>query len=133
MAMTFQRWKSDVMADAIAYGSGDGLGFDSKSQRNSDRYLAACASVIADKGQDWAIGDPAAFGNEVLSKLAGWLKLLSPLLKIFGFSNPYVAIAAWLLPVVIEWLSRNNAAVACGASEPLNWSKIAEQGYKQTI
>ena len=128
--MTFQKWKADVMADAIAFGGG-GNGFG--DQRKSDRYLAACAAVVASKGQDWASQNPQAFGNEVLSKLAGWLKLLGPLLKIIGFANPYLAIAAWLLPVVIEWLSRNNAAVACGASGPLNWSKIAEQGYKQAI
>lgn len=133
MGMTFQKWKADVMADAIAYGSGDGISLDMKSQRNHDRYLAACAAVIASKGQDWAIASPEAFGNKVLSKLSGWLKLLGPLLKIIGFTNPYIAIAAWLLPVVIGWLSRNNAAVACGASEPLNWSKIAKQGYEQSI
>lgn len=119
------------MADAVAYGGSDGLALGDK--RNHDRYLAACAAVIASKGQDWAVGNVEAFGNEVLSKLAGWLKLLGPILKILGFSNPYIAIAAWLLPVVIEWLSRNNAAVACGASEPLNWSRIAEQGYKQSV
>lgn len=120
------------MADAVAFGgSGEQQGFS--DQRKNDRYLAACAAVVASKGQDWAIQNPQTFGNEVLSKLSGWLKFTGPLLKILGFTNPYVAIAAWLLPVVIEWFSRNNAAVACGAGEPLNWSKIAEQGYKQAI
>lgn len=131
--MTFQKWKADVMADAIAYGGGEGTNLDLKSQRNHDRYLAACAAVISSKGQDWAIENSQAFGNEVLSKLSGWAKLLGPLLKIIGFTNPYIAIAAWLLPVVLGWLSRNNTAVSCGASEPLNWSKIAEQGYNETI
>lgn len=123
-----------MLADAIAYGGNRvHMAFNTKSQRNTDRYLAACAAVISEKGDDWVAENPEAFGSEVLSKLSSWLKLLGPILKIMGFANPYLAIAAWLLPVVLEWLSRNNAAVACGASEPLNWSKIAKQGYEQAI
>ena len=121
--MNFLAWKREIERRAFACG-GD---IPAHREENADRVIAAAAADIAIKGEDWALANPKAFQAEVLNKLGTWITVGFFILRIFGFTNPFFAIASFILPAVANWLQEHISLVRSGACASIDFAVIGDE------
>lgn len=121
--MNFLAWKREIERRSFACG-GD---IPAHREENADRVIAAAAAVIATKGEEWVLANPKVFQTEVLNKLGTWITVGFFILRIFGFANPFVLIASWILPVVANWLQEHVSLASKGLCAAMDWKQLGNE------
>lgn len=121
--MNFLAWKREIERRAFVCG-GD---IPAHREENADRVIAAAAAVLATKGPDWALANPEAFQTAVLGKIGTWITVGFFFLRILGFTNPWLLLVSWLLPVVANWLQEHISLASKGLCAAMDWKQIGNE------
>lgn len=121
--MNFLAWKREIERRAFVCG-GD---IPAHREENADRVIAAAAAVLATKGPDWALANPEAFQAAVLGKIGTWITVGFFFLRLLGFTNPFVLIASWILPVVANWLQEHVSLASKGLCAVMDWDQLGNE------
>lgn len=126
--MNFTDWRNEIVGGGIAYGNAAQLDLSQIDDKHRDQWLAGAAAVIAHRGEDWCRQNPRQFNVDVMKQLSTWVRVGLFIARIVGFSNPFLTVAAWLLPVLLEWLQERFRTVeACGSCAEIVWSDLASE------
>lgn len=121
--MNFIAWKREIERRAFVCG-GD---IPAHREENADRVIAAAAAVIATKGPDWALANPEAFQTAVLGKIGTWITVGFFFLRILGFTNPWLLLVSWILPVVANWLQEHVSLASKGLCAAMDWTQLGNE------
>ena len=121
--MNFIAWKREIERRAFVCG-GD---IPAHREENADRVIAAAAAVLAIKGPDWALANPEAFQTEVLNKLGTWITVGFFIIRIIGFTNPWLLLASWLLPTIANWLQEHVTLASKGLCSAMDWAQLGNE------
>jgi len=110
--MTFDQYRNEILTQSLICGTPADCTAMEDNYDQSNKLIAASALVIQDKGWQWAIDNPKAFRTAIF-KYLGWAARIA---LVFTPASPWVVIARFLIPVIIEVLQRQYAVNQYGSA-----------------
>lgn len=108
----------EVISRATPIASNRALSEISKGRARSNRILAAGVLTISRIGIQAAAADRAR-AIEYVAELLKTRGLLGWMFTLLGLTNPWMILASWLIPVLIDWFLEREAAGVCGVGPEL--------------
>lgn len=116
--MTLNQFQSEILRRSLVCG---GKCPKQYSDARTKDVLAAAAVLIKQHGPEYCINNQKWFVDNVLKSLGFWTGLAKVLLALTGVGSIYLAIATWVIPIVIDWLREKMLDTAFSS---VNWSEF---------